>query len=228
LGYLRLSDGFVQASSIMPQKRTPVALEHGRAIASKALGQASAIMLAVHNTPFGDIVDVEDDLQPLVAAMFRDATRAVRLTAAALREAQFDVGRLEARAAAGGTTLTELADHLVREHGIPFAAAHAIAARLLAAQSGTSPGSLAAILERVSGEVLGTPLRYEEPALAAILSAQHFVGVRRTRGGPAPDETRRAADESRQILDRDRMWLKDTRDQLSAAETRLRDRSHAL
>ena len=39
-GYLRLADGFVQASSIMPQKRNPVALEHARAIASKALGQA--------------------------------------------------------------------------------------------------------------------------------------------------------------------------------------------
>ena len=63
----------------MPQKRNPVALEHARGIASKALGQASAIVIAVHNTPFGDIVDIEDDLQPLVASMFRDARRAVSL-----------------------------------------------------------------------------------------------------------------------------------------------------
>src|SRR4030095_10897395 len=61
-GYLRLADGFVQCSSIMPQKRNPVALEHARAIGSKAVGQAAAIMLAAHNTPFGDIVDTEDDL----------------------------------------------------------------------------------------------------------------------------------------------------------------------
>src|SRR4051812_175376 len=69
-GYLRLSEGFVQGSSIMPQKRNPVALEHTRAIASKAVGQASAVILSVHNTPFGDIVDTEDDLQPLVSQMF--------------------------------------------------------------------------------------------------------------------------------------------------------------
>ena len=75
VGYLRLADGFVQSSSIMPQKRNPVALEHARALASKALGQAGAILLAVHNTPFGDIVDTEDDLQPLVASMFDDATQ---------------------------------------------------------------------------------------------------------------------------------------------------------
>ena len=84
-GYLRLGDGFVQCSSIMPQKRNPVALEHARAIASKALGQAQAIVTAVHNTPFGDIVDTEDDLQPLVFSTFRDATRGVRLVAAAMR-----------------------------------------------------------------------------------------------------------------------------------------------
>ncbi len=92
-GYLRLGDGFVQGSSIMPQKRNPVALEHARAIASKGLGQAQAIVLAVHNTPYGDIVDTEDDLQPLVFSMFRDSTRAMNLAAAAMATAEFDAAR---------------------------------------------------------------------------------------------------------------------------------------
>ena len=55
---IRLPDGFVQGSSIMPQKRNPVALEHIRAIGSKALGQTLGVITAVHNTPFGDINDV--------------------------------------------------------------------------------------------------------------------------------------------------------------------------
>src|SRR5438093_7703858 len=119
-GYVRFGDGFVQCSSIMPQKRNPVAVEHARAIGSKALGQAQAIVTAVHNTPFGDIVDTEDDLQPLVFAMFRDASRAVKLVGAAMSTAEFDATRLEARAADGWTTLTELADTLVRDHGVPL------------------------------------------------------------------------------------------------------------
>ena len=42
--------------------------ELGRSIAccGWSAGQAMAIVLTVHNTPFGDIVDTEDDLQPLV------------------------------------------------------------------------------------------------------------------------------------------------------------------
>src|SRR5262245_29920593 len=100
-GYLRLGDGFVQTSSIMPQKRNPVALEHVRSIGSRAFGQAQAILAAVHNTPFGDIVDTEDDLQPLVRAMYRDATRAAALLAAAIATAEFDTAHLEAAAARG-------------------------------------------------------------------------------------------------------------------------------
>jgi argininosuccinate lyase len=64
--YVRFGDGFVQPSSIMPQKRNSVAIEHARAIGSKALGQTQAIVTSVHSTLFGDIVDTEDDLQPLV------------------------------------------------------------------------------------------------------------------------------------------------------------------
>src|SRR5437773_2578807 len=133
--YVRFGDGFVQSSSIMPQKRNPVAIEHARAIGSKALGQAQAIFTSVHNTPFGDIVDTEDDLQPLVFSMFRDATRAVTLTAAAMATAEFNVDELEASAGAGWTTLTELADTLVRDHRLPFRSAHAIAARLAETRS---------------------------------------------------------------------------------------------
>src|SRR6185312_2510695 len=109
-------EAFVQASSIMPQKRNPVAIEHARAIASRAIGQTSAVMLALHNTPFGDIVDTEDDLQPVVRAAFADAARVARLLAAAMPTAEFDAARLEARATDGWTTVTELADTLVREH----------------------------------------------------------------------------------------------------------------
>ena len=129
-GYLRLADGLVQGSSIMPQKRNPVALEHARSIASKAFGQAAAIAAAVHNTPFGDIVDTEDDLQPLVASMFGDAHRAVALVAASMRGAEFNIERMHAHAEEGAITSTEVADRLVRDENLPFSKAHARAAAM--------------------------------------------------------------------------------------------------
>ena len=227
-GYLRLAEGFVQASTIMPQKRNPVALEHARAIGSKALGQVTAIMLTVHNTPFGDIVDTEDDLQPLVAAMFHDAARAVALVGASMRGAEFDVVRMEARSGEGGTTLTELADHLVRERGVPFKTAHSIAARLSGSCGTADPDSVAATLRQVSREALGTPIELAGPELAEILSPRHFVLVRRTPGGPSPAETSRALNAAAAALDADRAWLRRTRAAVTAAEEQLRARSLSL
>ncbi|HEX3645081.1 MAG TPA: argininosuccinate lyase [Vicinamibacterales bacterium] len=227
-GYLRLGDGYVQGSSIMPQKRNPVALEHARAIGSKALGQAQAIVLAVHNTPFGDIVDTEDDLQPLVFAMFRDATRTVRMVAAAMSSAEFDAASLEAGAGGGWTTLTELADTLVREHNLPFRKAHAIAAHLVGGRERHPDSSLAGLLTDASMEVLGTALTYSEAQLTKILSPRHFVEIRRTCGGPAPEETGRAAGASRARLDADQGWWTAASDAIVNAEQALAERSAAL
>jgi argininosuccinate lyase len=209
-GYMRLAEGLVQGSSIMPQKRNPSALEHARAITSKALGEAAAITTAVHNTPFGDIVDTEDDLQPLVASMFRDAQRAVALLTVSIRGAELDVARMQARAEEGGTTLTELADRLVRDQNMPFTMAHAIAAGVR------------------SGIVPPTSLNYTDEELTKILSARNFVEERRTPGGPAPAVTTLALEVSRELLGRDRAELEAALKKVDAAAALRRERAQAL
>jgi argininosuccinate lyase len=227
-GYLRLGEGFVQSSSIMPQKRNPVALEHARAIGSKAVGQAQAIFISVHNTPFGDIVDTEDDLQPLVASMFRDATRTVALVAATIRGAAFDAARLAAQAGVGGTTLTELADTLVREQGLPFRTAHGIAGLLLKARTEDPGASLSEALAKASAALVGRSIVYSEARLEEIMSPRYFVNVRRTHGGPAPDETARALAESRRLLERDHDGWQSRRERLERAEHLLTERVREL
>jgi argininosuccinate lyase len=221
-GYLRLDDGFVQCSSIMPQKRNPVALEHARAIGSKALGQATAILLSVHNTPFGDIVDTEDDLQPLVSSMFKDAARTLRLAAAAMASAEFDTARMAERASQGWITVTELADTLAREHGLSFRTAHGIAAKFVASASAQPGVSPAAALRTASQAVLGQPIEYDDDALAQILSPQHFVRVRTTHGGPAPGETARAIAASRALVESDAAWRAAAIGRLRGAEREAR------
>jgi hypothetical protein len=71
-------------------------------------------------------------------------------------------------------------------------------------------------------------LKYSDEALAGILSPAHFVGVRRTWGGPAPAETARALAASRDALQHDESRLMAMRDAVAAAESRLDARSRAL
>jgi argininosuccinate lyase len=218
VGYLRLTEGFVQTSSIMPQKRNPVALEHARALCSKAFSQATAISLSVHNTPFGDIVDTEDDLQPLVANAFRDATRAVGLVAAAMADAEFNVPLMRERAGMNGVSITELADTLAREHGLAFRLGHAIAARMVKGLRERAGEPVSTLLREASLELVGRAIEIDEPTLVKLLSPEHFIAVRRTLGGPAPDVTAKALAESRQLLEKDRALVADRRAKLRAAE----------
>src|SRR5688572_2202371 len=221
-GYLRLADGFVQTSSIMPQKRNPVALEHARAIASKAVGQAHAIQLAIHNTPFGDIVDTEDDLQPLVMAAFADSTRAVRLVAAALESACFDAARMAQRASESWITVTELADTLTRDHALPFRVSHAIAGRFSVEAQKQPHDQWPAVLAQVVSEESGARIDYSAEQLAQILSPAHFVEVRRTPGGPNPELVAAAIRASRDRLAADQGRLKARLEKLKRAEEELK------
>jgi argininosuccinate lyase len=117
---------------------------------------------------------------------------------------------------------------LVRDHRLPFRTAHAVSARLIAASARRPDQALASLLAEVSAELLGSPLAYTDAELTTILSPRHFVAVRKTLGGPAPEETARAARASRAQFEADEAWVKNSRDALAAAERQLADRSARL
>jgi len=212
-GYLRLSDAFVQTSSIMPQKRNPVALEHVRILASRALGEAQAVLTCAHNTPFGDVNDSEDDLQPLVFTMFADAQRALKLLAGALGTAQVDTALMADRARRDFLTVTELADTLVRREGLSFREAHGLVADAVrACGSRHDPASLAEAL-RTSRPAL----KLTNQEIEHCLDPEYFVQVRTVTGGPAREQTsvalERAVAEQRRI----ETWIASSEATLDAA-----------
>ena len=207
-GFLRLSDAYVQSSSIMPQKRNPVALEHVRILASKAFSQAQAVLACAHNTPFGDIVDSEDDLQPLVFAMCTDASRALRLFAGLVRDAEVDRERMSRAVHRSFLTVTELADTLVREQGLSFAVAHRlVAAAVRAAGREDSPERLVTELERLAWEVAGTKLSKPRDVWLRALDPEHFIAIRTIPGGPAPEAVRAQIAAARKEQTDAKEWL---------------------
>ncbi len=203
---IRLSDGYVQTSSIMPQKRNPVALEHVRILASKALGQATGVFISAHNTPFGDINDVEDDLQPLIANTLRDAARSLSLFAAALSTATFNTETLRRRAGEGFITVTELADILVRRDKLSFRIAHQIVARCVQLAHERQVDLSYDLLQMVAREIVNRSVSLTPEEVTKALDPENFVKVRGILGGPAPAETRRAVALEREQEQDDEQW----------------------
>ena len=146
------------------------------------------MLTCAHNTPFGDINDSEDDLQPLVFTMFADAGRALRLLAAAMKSAEVDRERMAQRAAKDFLTVTELADTLVRRLGISFREAHAAVAEAVSAcGNDDNPQAIAAALQR-----LRPSFKLSREEIEKALDPEHFVRIRNIIGGPAPERTREA------------------------------------
>ena len=207
-GFLRLSDAYVQSSSIMPQKRNPVALEHTRILASKAFSQAQAVLSCVHNTPFGDIVDSEDDLQPLAFSMCADASRTLRLFAGVMSHAEVDRERMRRRACGSFLTVTELADALVREEGISFRTAHhLVAAAVRAIGREYSPERMVTEMESLAPGSLGRPLRKPREVWLRALDPVNFIRVRKIPGGPALEAVQAQMTTARKEQAETQEWL---------------------
>ena len=185
--FLRLAGSFVQCSSIMPQKRNPVSLEHTRILASKAFSQAQAVLTCAHNTPFGDIVDSEDDLQPLVFSMFTDSLRALRLLAGVMRHCEVNREHMAERARGSFLTVTELADTLVRHEGLSFRLAHKLVHAAVVACGQHDSDRFVSLVRDLAPEILGRPLKVPDAVLIAALDPVHFIAIRTIPGGPAPE-----------------------------------------
>ena len=190
VGQLRFSDGFVQISSIMPQKRNPVPCEHMRLMASLCVGRCDAVMTALHNTPFTDMNDNEHEVHGQGYAAFAMADRVMLLMAAVIRSASIDEARARANIERSYATITELADTLVREERLPFVQAHHVAADLARAMqtSDTTLASVpyatfAAIFEAIAGHAPTLP----ENRFRHVVTPDHFIAVRKLPGGPAPE-----------------------------------------
>jgi argininosuccinate lyase len=199
-GALRVADPYFQVSSIMPQKRNPVSLEHVRSLLSAGVGDTGTVLTMLHNTPFGDVVDTEDDLQPYLWRALETADGLYRLLAAVTGTMQVNGELLLERARSGYSTVTELADTLVRESGVSFKDAHAIVSSVvrLAESEGVGVGGISpGLVDRAAEGVVGRRLDLEEGVISRALDPVRFVEIRTLPGGPAPQEVTRMLEERR-------------------------------
>ena len=220
---LHIDDSFIQISSIMPQKRNPVVLEHLRARLSRALGYAQTVVTQCHNIPYGDTQDIEDEILPPLFNALATIEECVELYTAFFETLALNEEHLAARAGEGFTTATELADTLVREAGLPFRLAHKIVAGMVqeAVKSGVPSTQLTlAMLQAAARTVLGHDVPLDEAQFRQALDPSHFVAVRSGLGGVAPSATAAILDDEQNRIDDGAAWLTAAQARLASASER--------
>ena len=189
IGHLHVPDAFVQISSIMPQKRNPVPVEHLRLMASLGAARCEAVLTAVHNTPFTDMNDSEGEVQIAGYEAFDTAHRMMALLGGLLAAVTIDSAKVRRHIDEAGITLAELADSLVRTEAISFRQAHEVASKL-ARRMIDGGMTLSKVpftaFQEIFAAAIGRPARLSEADFRRFTTPEHFIAVRTMHGGPAP------------------------------------------
>ncbi|MFD0860053.1 argininosuccinate lyase [Roseovarius aquimarinus] len=182
--FVALSDRFSTGSSIMPQKKNPDAAELIRAKIGRIFGANVALTLVMKGLPLAYSKDMQEDKEQVF-----DAADNLMLALAAMEGMVRDMSAnrevLEAAAATGFSTATDLADWLVRVLNMPFREAHHVTGSLVALAEtkgcdlpDLSLEDMQGVHAGITGDVFG------------VLGVHNSVASRTSYGGTAPDNVR--------------------------------------
>lgn len=231
-GSFKLSEPYVQISSIMPQKQNPVSIEHMRGLLSSVVGDTQTVLTMMHNTPFGDIVDTEDDMQPYIWNSIEKLDSIYNLMSSVLMTMNFNKEKLLERAKNSFANVTELADTLVRTDDLSFRKSHEIVSSSVQDLIKKGKNSLEhftlAHLNYHSEKILGKKLSLTELELKNALDPEYFVRIRSLEGGPSPERMEKTIDARLQQQQYLNKWLKDKNNILKNANERINDGLESL
>lgn len=182
--FIEIGDAFSTGSSIMPQKKNPDMAELVRGKTGQAYGALISLLTTMKGLPLSYNRDMQEDKRP----MFQAADtwdNSLSIMAGMLDNSTFNASVMQAAAAGGFSTATEIADYLVR-CGTPFRDAHGVAGAIVGycVQRGLSLVELdLPTLQTFSPAFASDIFDHLDPNLA--------VQQRRSAGGASPQEVAR-------------------------------------
>ncbi|MCS7013316.1 MAG: argininosuccinate lyase [Chloroherpetonaceae bacterium] len=179
--FITLSDAFTTGSSIMPQKKNPDMAELVRGKTGRVYGDLMNILTVMKGLPLAYNRDMQEDKFPMLDAA--DTTEAcLRVFAAMLRSAVFNVEQMHRAVLQGYTTATDLADYLANK-GVPFREAHEITAKIVQYASAQH-----LLLQDLDLKILKQFSPLFEDDVYAYLNPESSPARKRSEGSTAPKE----------------------------------------
>jgi len=128
--------------------------------------------------------------------------------------------RMMSYASKGFSTMTELADTLVRNHGLSFRQAHDVIASTASraiSEGKTAEEITVEMIEEAALEGLGRELGMSEEELRLAIDPLENVRRRKAIGGPAPEEVKRMIDDRCSRVEDDESRHKERKERLEKA-----------
>ncbi len=218
--WLLIDSATTDVSSIMPQKRNPRPIDRLRSVATDVVSGAQAVTLAAHNTHTG--MNDYRATGPLFAVT-GDAVAMYGAWSKLLKGLGVDPGAAREIIDGDYSTMTEVADLLLREAGVPFRTAHHYASELTeyGRSNNKRPVDLTdEELESVYRAAVGAELPVATAMIHDAMNPAAMVSSRKGLGGPQPAEVRRMLAQQQASLESEGRWLAAARASVADAAAR--------
>jgi len=230
-GYLSFPDSVASTSSIMPQKKNPAVLEYLRGKAGHLIGLTSAALATVKSTHFTHSGDSSRESTRTCWEACEEALKSLELVKLLVDQVEPDPARMAARAATDFSTVTDLADLLVRQADASFRDAHHIIGAVVrqALDQGLSASDITpALIRSAAAAQLGRSVQLDEDDIAQCLDPARNVAARQSEGGPAPQSVLAHIGQQRSLLDRQQEVIDATVRRVGDAREQLQQRIREL
>jgi len=192
-GLIDFPDSVAGTSSIMPQKKNPVALEYLKGKGGHMLGLLTGSLAALKGTHFTHSGDGNRETMRGFWEAMTEAQRCVEVLRLVLEHATPQPANMLTRARRDFSTATDLADMLVRDAGMSFREAHhVVGAVVREALDRHLPACEidSTMVDRAALTHTGRALKLDPMVIAQCLDPTHSVAARTAAGGPAPTQVR--------------------------------------
>ena len=199
-GMIDLDEAYAGTSSIMPQKKNPLILEEVKSYSAESIGGVASTLSSMKGVSYTNTVD-RVMLEPVgidTAVGSTNVMAGVVSTLIPMKDVMME------RLRDGFSTMTDLADTLVKKHNIPFRQAHEVIVdvTLKTIADGKkadeiTPGDVAASSEKT----IGKRIEISAEELRSAIDPIQNVRRRKVVGGPAPESVKKMIVERRRQVE---------------------------
>ncbi len=205
-GLISLPDALSGVSSIMPQKRNPVALEWLKGRSAHISANLYAMLTGQKNTSYTNVIDVNRESLLRLSSTFSDLQAMLEMAGALIEGVVPATDRMLQGAAENFSTVTLLANFLVRREGLSFRSAYQVVSAVVRQALGLGLNSTEVdpeLLAGVSEEVLGRRVELTEADIRDVLDPATNVRRLQYGGGPSPGRSACEIQRRVQVLEGD-------------------------
>lgn len=222
-GYVEISDSVAVCSSIMPQKKNPWTFESVNTFCARVKGLDDTAWMIYKGVPYAFTMESMDMIGSFWPQL-KEVSNILTLLSVSLKDIKVRTDKAVETARKNFSTVTELANTLVRVEGISFRAAHEIVAHMvgfLTEKDLKANQITKEDLDRISLELFNKPLTITDEQIQIALDPVKNAESKEVLGGTAPEEVTRQLMVLKEKLNDDNLNLAKKKEQIEEAHRRL-------